>query len=274
MRPRFRASGVFATSSVTSAAPRLVSKRATGPSPPAHAVASASTTSARICMVRTPGLRAGSFGGPMISAIVFTLCLVVALGVFFRQLQDRFNLLRAAAPAALFDRIPDRIRAVLVYAFGQQKFVRPETAYVGETGSGWMHFFIFWGFTILGLQIVTMFGRAYSEHFRIPLVGGPYLLLRDLMEAAVVASVAYALIRWLVTHPSRLYGFAPAENRLRGQSHWEAYLILAFIGTIMLTGLVYDGTRVAIAAGADPEIAADAAWEPLSRLVGGLIFAL
>jgi Fe-S oxidoreductase len=209
----------------------------------------------------------------MTSAIVFTLCLVAALSVFVRQLWDRFNLLRAATAAPLFDRIPERIWAVLVYAFGQKKFVRPEVAYVRETGSGWMHFFIFWGFTILGLQITTMFGRAYSPHFHVPLVAGPYLLLRDVMEALVLVSIIYALARWLVTHPQRLYGYAPSENRLRGHSHWEAYVILAFIGTIMLTGLVYDGTRVAMAAGADPEITRDAAWEPLSRVIGAGLFA-
>ncbi len=209
----------------------------------------------------------------MFSALAFTLCLLVALGVFFRQLWDRFNLLRAAAPSPLFDRIPERVRAVLVYAFGQQKFVRPEAASVGERGSGWMHFFIFWGFTILGLQIATMFGRAYSSHFHLPLVGGPYLLLRDVMEVTVLFWIIFALARWLVTHPARLYGFAPAENRLRGQSHWEAYLILSFIGTIMLTGLLYDGIRVATAHGLDADVAREAAWEPLSRFVGAALFA-
>jgi Fe-S oxidoreductase len=203
--------------------------------------------------------------------IVFTLCLVVALGVFVRQLWGRFNLLRAAAAVPRFDRIPDRIRAVLVYAFGQKKFIRPDVARMGEASSGWMHFFIFWGFTILGLQIATMFGRAYSEHFRLPLVGGPYLLLRDVMEALVIVSVGIALTRWLVTHPKRLYGFLPAENRMRQQSHWEAYVILCFIGTIMITGLVYDGCRVAVAQGLDPGIADEARWEPLSRLVGAAI---
>jgi Fe-S oxidoreductase len=205
----------------------------------------------------------------MVSALVFTLCLVVAMAIFFRQLRDRFNLMRAARAVPRFDRIPERIRAVLVYAFGQKKFIRPEAAYVGETTSGWMHFFIFWGFTILGLQIATMFGRAYSASFHIPLIGGPYLLLRDVMEVVVLFWIGYALVRWLVTHPARLYGYAPAENRLRGQSHWEAYLILCFIGTIMLTGLVYDGTRAALHAAADPEVASEAAWEPFSRLVGG-----
>src|SRR5206468_12258572 len=80
--------------------------------------------------------------------------------------------------------------------------------------------------------------------------------------------------RWLVTHPARLYGYTPAEQRLRGQSHWEAYVILSFIGTIMLTGLVYDGSRVAIARGLDPAVARDAAWEPFSALVGRALLAV
>jgi Fe-S oxidoreductase len=210
----------------------------------------------------------------MTSAILFSLCVAAALGLFVRQLWGRFNLLRAAAPVPRFDRVPDRIRAVLVYFFGQKKFVRPEVASVGETGSGWMHFFIFWGFTILGLQIVTMFGRAYSPHFAVPIVGqGPYLLLRDVMEATVLFWILFALGRWLVTHPPRLYGYAPAENRLRTHSHWEAYVILAFIGTIMVTGLLYDGSRSATLTG-DPFVADEARWAPLSRLAGAGLLAV
>ncbi len=78
---------------------------------------------------------------------------------------------------------------MLVYAFGQRKFVRSNPG--AERSAGWMHFFIFWGFIILGIQILTMFGRAYSDSFVIPgfslhLLGGPYLLLRDFMEVAVL----------------------------------------------------------------------------------------
>ena len=63
-----------------------------------------------------------------------------------------------------------------------------DVATVRETFSGWLHFFVFWGFTVLGLQIMTMFGRAYSDHFYVPLfspnlLGGPYMLVRDLFEA-------------------------------------------------------------------------------------------
>src|SRR5438093_12289000 len=247
MRPRVRVSGVSATSSATSTVPPAEWMRARGPPLAPHAASRMTSARARrICKDGSRGIRAETSGGTMASAIVFTLCIIAALGVFVRQLWDRFNLLRAATPVPRFDRIPERIRALLVYAFGQKKFVRPEVAYVGETGSGWMHFFIFWGFTILALQIVTMFGRGYSAHFHLPLVGGPYLFLRDVMEVAVILSVAYALVRWLVTHPARLYGYAPAENRPRGQSHWAAYVILSAIGTLMRTGLVYDGARVAL----------------------------
>ena len=176
----------------------------------------------------------------MLSAIAFTLVVLAGLGLFCRQLWGRFNLLRVARPAALFDRIPERIRAVLVYAFGQKKFVRPEVVRQGEALAGWVHFFVFWGFTILGAQIVTMFARAYAPEFSLPLLGpgtllgGPFALMRDLLETTVFVCVVILLARWGVTHPARLMGYAPAENRLRSQHHWEAFLILSFIGAIKI----------------------------------------
>ena len=135
-----------------------------------------------------------------------------------------------------------------------------------------MHFFIFWGFLILGIQIITMFGRAYSDSFVFPgfslnLLGGPYMLLRDLMEVAVLFSVGVGLVRWRITHAPRLYGFLPSESRLRAKSHWEAYVILVFIGVIMLTGLVYDGGRI-VSNPNDMRVIREARWEPLSTLVG------
>jgi Fe-S oxidoreductase len=214
----------------------------------------------------------------MTSAILFTLCLAAALGLFFYQLWGRFNLLRAARPAALFDRVADRVQAVLVYAFGQKKFIRPEVGIVHERTAGWMHFFIFWGFVVLGLQITTMFGRAYSEHFYVPgfspsLLGGPYMLLRDLLELVVLFWIGVAFARWLVLKPARLFGFLPAERRQRGHAHWEAYLILGCIAMIMVGGLVYDGGRLVLHAG-DPAFTAEGRWEPLSSLVARAIAAL
>lgn len=203
------------------------------------------------------------------SLFVFILAILVALGIFVNTLYGRFRLLLAAKPVNRFDRIGDRINAVLVYAFGQKKFV------VGEQPAGWMHAVIFWGFVILGIQVVTMFGRAFSDHFFVPgfaphLLGGPFMIVRDVMEVAVLAAIFLAFYRWLVSHPTRLFGFRPAEARLGGQSHWEALLILAFISTIMISGLLYDGGRLIAFAG-DPSVEAERPWQPISAFVGGLL---
>ncbi|HZO80581.1 MAG TPA: (Fe-S)-binding protein [Candidatus Binataceae bacterium] len=206
----------------------------------------------------------------MITGIIFTLCILASVGVFFYQLWRRFLLLLSAEPASRFDRIPERVRAVIVWAFGQRKFVRRNSG--AERSAGWMHFFIFWGFFILAVQILTMFGRAYSDSFVIPgfslnLLGGPYLLLRDLTEVAVLIAVGVGLVRWGITHAPRLYGFLPPEARVRAKSHWEAYLILIFIGLIMAAGLVYDGGRI-VSHPNDMQLVREARWAPLSTLVG------
>ena len=199
------------------------------------------------------------------STLLFLLIVVAALGFFAYTLYDRFRLLLAAKPAQRFDRIGERVKAVLVYAFGQKKFV------VGEQPAGWMHVLIFWGFMILGLQVVTMFGRTFSDHFFVPgfapdQLGGPFFVLRDLMEVLVIGAVGVAIYRWVVSHPPRLFGYRPAEERLAGQSHWEAILILFFIFTIMLSGLLYDGGRLVFLAG-DPVTEAERPWQPMSAVV-------
>lgn len=200
---------------------------------------------------------------------LFVLIVLVALGSFVYTLYGRFRLLLAARQVGRLDQIKERVKGVLVYGFGQKKFV------TGEQPAGWMHVVIFWGFVILGLQVLTMFGRAYSDHFAVPgfsphLLGGPLLILRDVMEVAVSVAVLLALYRWVIVHPPRLFGYRPAEARLTHQSHWEALVILLFILTIMLSGLLYDGGRFVYLAG-DPLVEAERSWAPVSAFVGTLL---
>ena len=62
----------------------------------------------------------------MMSLVVFILVVLIALGCFAKTLYDRFQLLQAATPVNRFDRISDRINELLVYGFGQKKFVSGE----------------------------------------------------------------------------------------------------------------------------------------------------
>jgi len=203
------------------------------------------------------------------NTLVFTVVLVGFLGYFARTIYRRFLVLTRVRPAARWDRIPERLRGVLLYAFGQKKFL------IGEQPAGWMHFFIFWGFLILAIQVIHMFARGFVDDFYLPpfsppMLGGPYLLLKDVMEVVVLFWIGVALYRWAVSHPQRLYGYAPAEQSLQGRSHWEAYVILCFIGTIMITGLLYDGGRLVYMAD-DEMVRLERGWQPVSAFVASLM---
>ncbi len=213
------------------------------------------------------------------SSLIFLLCILAAVGVLGRTLYRRFTVLTKVVAVPRFDQIAERVKAVMVYVLGQRKFVVAEQP-KKDKGAGWMHFFIFWGFSILAIQVIHMFVRGFVPDFTLPLLsvnllGGPYLLVKDLIQVAVLVSIGYAFYRWLVSHPERLYGFAPAEDRLLGQSHGEAVLILCFIAMIMISGYVYDGGHLYAHEGAvDADIAAERAWQPLSNLVGQALYSM
>jgi Fe-S oxidoreductase len=156
----------------------------------------------------------------------------------------RARLLLAARPADRFNRIPERVKRVLIYGFGQKKFL------VGEQPAGIMHALIFWGFVVLFLQIITLFGRAFDYSWHIPgfssgqPLGPPFFIARDLLEASVIVGVSYMLYRRLIVHTPRLFGIGSAEERYRKTPHWEGILILTFILFIMVGGLLHDAGRL------------------------------
>ena len=212
------------------------------------------------------------------SSLVFAILILIAGVVFCRTMYRRVAVLFKAAPIDLFDDIPQRIQNVLIYVFGQKKFVqrepRPDTK-LSEQTAGWMHFFIFWGFMILAIQVIHMFARGFIDEFYLPLMtpdllGGPYLLAKDIIEVFVLGAIAVALYRWGVSHPARLYGYKPAEDKLADQSHFEAFLILCFIGTIMISGKLYDGGRMFFLTH-DPYVQAEIPWQPFAYMVGKVL---
>jgi len=214
----------------------------------------------------------------LVNAVAFAIVLAIGLTIFSRQIYGRFNLLRSATGTFTLDNIPERVNNVLVYALGQKKFIRPEVVKQGEGVAGWMHFFIFWGFTILGIQVIHMFGRMFVPGFTLPFLsvdsiiplGGPYLLVKDIFQALVLISIGVAFTRWLVTRPARLYGYAPAEEKIRSHSHWEAFLILGCIAMIMIGGYLYDGGMLAVHR--ESQLAKDEMrWQPISKIVGAFL---
>ncbi|WP_249012110.1 (Fe-S)-binding protein [Conexibacter sp. DBS9H8] len=171
---------------------------------------------------------------------IFPIVFGIAMLTFAVTLFRRARLLLAAAPAARFDHIPQRLRRMTIDALAQRKFLR------GEQPAGIMHAIIFWAFMVLLLQVITLFGGAFNYNFHIPgfganqILGPPFFLARDILEFGVIVAVSYMLYRRLIAHTPRLFGLGRAEDRYRQAPHWEGILILLFILMIMVGGLLHD----------------------------------
>jgi Fe-S oxidoreductase len=178
------------------------------------------------------------------SHVAFPVLWAIGLVVFVGILAARARLLVRARPAGRFEQIPERVKRMTVDGIGQRKFLS------GEQPAGIMHALIFWGFVVLMIQVVILFGRTWDANWDLPgfgpdqPLGPPFFLLRDVLELVVIVGVVYMLYRRLIAHTPRLFGLKRAEERYRSQPHWEGVLILVFILLIMVGGLLHDAGRL------------------------------
>jgi len=156
--------------------------------------------------------------------------IAVALVLFARRAIYLVRLLGIGKPAVRWDHMPARIRAVLVFVLAQFRLL------AGDFWPGLMHATIFWGFMVLSLGTIEFFGRGVTEAFSLPLLSDTpgYLILQDVFSLAVIAALAYATFRRLVTRPKRLT-LSP-----------EGLLILGLIFGLMVTDLLADAARMAL----------------------------
>ncbi len=165
--------------------------------------------------------------------LLMSILLIIALAIFSRTMVHKIRLLMALGPANRFNHIIDRLKNVLVLAMGQKRLVGRKK----EWASGIMHAFIFWGFCVLSIRTLTLFGEGFLKGFHLPFLGEHFILgylyiaLKDVMEGIVLVMVIYAIFRRAVLKPTRLH------------NTWEAYFVLAMIGFLMLSDLLYDGAR-------------------------------
>jgi Fe-S oxidoreductase len=165
--------------------------------------------------------------------------LLVAWSVFFWSVQRRFRLMSIGKPAVRWDNVFERVVGTLRYALGQAKMPRyPLT--------GWLHIAIFFGFLVLLLRSLILWGRgAYQPEFNMDFLFGPvaemnllgllYSVTKDVVAVVVLVAAAAALYNRVVNKPKRL------------TQSFEANLILAIIITMMIADIVYDGAEIALA---------------------------
>lgn len=164
---------------------------------------------------------------------LMTLLLVVGLALFGRTMYHKLLLLKALEPANRTNHIRERFKSMVVLALGQKRLVGRKK----ERFAGVLHALIFWGFCILLIRSVNLYGEGFVKGFQLPFLDQDYLLgyfymaLKDIMEGIVLVVALYAIIRRAVFKPERLH------------NTWEAYLVLGLIAILMISDLLYDGAR-------------------------------
>ena len=189
---------------------------------------------------------AGSFLG--ISGLVWFWALaIVGIGAVVLSLSRRFQLLRSGRPDDRFDRLGERFRHMLVYAFGQKKMF-------DDPFAGLYHLLIFYGFLVVALRTVTMVLEGVFAGWELPLLHSPighaYLFSKDVFEVLVLIGLAFAVWR---------RGIQKKERVIQS---WSAWLVIALIAILMVTDLASEGARIA---------AGDlyGSYLPISTLVAG-----
>ena len=165
--------------------------------------------------------------------LLMSLLIIVALSVFGRTMFGKIQLLKALEPADRVNHLKERLMNMVILAIGQKRLV----GRAKERSSGIMHAFIFWGFCVLLIRSLTLYGEGFQEGYHLPFLGEDYLIgylyiaLKDIIEAIVFLMIIFAFYRRAVLKPKRMH------------NTFEAYLVLGLIAILMVSDLLYDGAR-------------------------------
>jgi Fe-S oxidoreductase len=181
---------------------------------------------------------------PMVSFMYATM--VVALAIFGYGIWRRVRIWRLGKPVVRWDRPVDRLRLVLVRAFGHTNLLKDRVP-------GIMHALIFFGFLVLFAATVVV---AIDSDLGIRIMHGPFYLyfqslIVDLFGGVMMVGLFIAVYRRYIRRLPRLE---------RGK--WADAGILAAFALILLTGFMIEGLR--IAATADPW----AEYSPVGYVLG------
>jgi Fe-S oxidoreductase len=159
--------------------------------------------------------------------------LAAAFGAFGVSAYRKWRLLRIGAPEDRFDRLGTRLGRMIRVALFQQKL--PKYKVMGP-----IHMLIFWGFLVLLVNTLILWGRGFDEGFNLwfldphGCLGGAYHFVKDIVTVVVFCAAGLALLHRVVLRPARL------------TASFEAALILLIIIVMMVADVVYWGWQLSL----------------------------
>ncbi|MFO7965169.1 MAG: (Fe-S)-binding protein [Desulfobacterales bacterium] len=179
--------------------------------------------------------------------------LLVGLSLFFFLLLKRMNLLRQGKPDPRFSDVKTRMAALVKDGVFQRRQTRYPFA-------GVIHITIFWGFILLALHSIDLIAGGLRPGYVPGILAGRfgafYSSLKDIVAVIVLVACGAAIYRRAVVKP----------ERYRGSSRFEAFLVLGLIGFLMITDILYEGSRSGFEHNGPVLVAAKTAETALSGL--------
>jgi Fe-S oxidoreductase len=165
--------------------------------------------------------------------VAMGILLAVAWSAFLWSASRRWKLMQVGKPEPRWDRLWERFTGTVKIAFAQWKMPRyPLT--------GVAHMLIFWGFLVLLIRSLMLWGRGFDPDFDLwvlgldTLPGKLYSVAKDGVALVVLLAAAVALFNRVVLRPARM------------TQSFEAALILLIIITMMLGDILYDAAEISL----------------------------
>ena len=185
--------------------------------------------------------------GPVPGWALLWILFLLAVGIFARRVSFLVRLLRLGRADNRFDRIPARLKRVLVYVFGQRRLL-------DEPLVGIPHVLIFYGFVVFLMATTGMLLQGLFPSLSIPTAE------RNPILAPVVDIFAVLVLGGLAVSSFRRYVLRPAGLQLT----FDAALVNILIAALMVTYLLFEGFRL-VAMPAETSV-----WFPVGNELAGV----
>ena len=180
---------------------------------------------------------------------IMALLIIFAFGFFLYNIYTLIRVLCIGKYEMRFDNIPERIKKVIIYVFGQKRLVK------NYTFAGVAHFMIFWGFVIITIGTIEMLVGGVFPGFR--LIPGEahnyYEFILDIVQLLVLIAIVMGIInRTTIAKRREVNGL-------------DAVVVLGLIFGLMITAFGFTGSAIAMGTG-------EPAFMPVSSVFASLFF--
>ncbi len=188
--------------------------------------------------------------------IIFIVVFLGAFGFLAYSLSNKIKMLKTAMFIDRFQNVSDRIKNVLIVAFGQSKLLRYKVA-------GTLHFLIFWGFMLFVFAVLESILQGFYTPFSLSFLGPFFSLItftQDAFGVLVFIAILISLFRRFVLKVKRL--------EVDSKGKLDAAAILSLIILVVVTMFGQNITNFAI----HGFVFTENEYRPISAALAGLFY--